>query len=147
MQPVRLIMHRSFTCSNVHWFPLKIRANSTVNNSCRSIGTFNNGCKHQAFEEAGVCVKVIRIRLFQSARGHEREGEHLWRSVQENLLTPREHLKASAGSDDEIIQPRLGLGLGFTPPPGTRVAYALTVRNSHWHWGVVTLKQVFTNRP
>lgn len=36
-------------------------------------------------------------------------------SVQENLLTPREHLKASAGSDDEIIQPRLGLGLPPTP--------------------------------
>lgn len=50
-------------------------------------------------------------------------------SVQENLLTPREYLKASAGSDDEIIQPRLGLGL--PPPPGTRAAYALTARNSH----------------
>lgn len=38
-------------------------------------------------------------------------------SVQENLLTPPEHLRASAGSDDEIIQPRLGLGLGLPPTP------------------------------
>lgn len=53
-------------------------------------------------------------------------------SVSENLMTPREHLKASAGSDDEIIQPRLGLGLGLAPTPrAPRAAYTLMVQNSH----------------
>lgn len=72
-------------------------------------GPLSNGCKHQTFEETEIYQsKLSGYDYCSLPEGRSEEGEHT-NSVQENLLTPQEHLKASAGPDDEIIQLRLGL--------------------------------------
>lgn len=128
MQPVSLI-HPSiiymFKCSLVS--PELSNLFLQLTTVAGQQGPLSNGCKHQTFEETEIYVKVIRIRLLQSARGQERGGRTHKFCPRESADTPRT-LESFCRSRRRNNSTKVRV---TPPPPGTRAAYALTVCNSH----------------